>query len=153
MRPRLLSLLSCVVLVPTIMGSGVLAQTEADTDSRIDAVLGDHLAFRDAFDGLQAAIAENDAEAFADYLPIGEPVNIDGEAIIFDDPEAFLVRYEEIVTPEIASAIADQSWATLFVNQSGVMFGNGEVWPGAACRDEDCVTFDVQIIAIQSPAD
>lgn len=153
MRSRFSLMLLCAAALVALLADGAFAQSDADVDARIDAMIGDHVPFREAFDALQAAIADEDAEAFAAYVPVGEPVNIDGEATVVADTDAFLARYDEIVTPDIADVIAGQAYAGLFVNDQGVMFGNGEVWLGAVCRDDACATFDVQIIAIQSAGD
>lgn len=145
-------LVALFIAIALLGATPALAQSEADMDARIDSVLGDHAAFHDALIALQDAIAAGDAEAVAEYIPIDTAMNIDGEEVTYASPEEFISIYEDIVTPEIADAVAAQSYETLFVNQLGVMIGSGEVWLGGICRDEACSSFDVKITAIQSVA-
>ena len=140
------------LVVAALLAQPALAQSEADMDAQIDQVLGDHAAFHDALVALQAAIASEDAEAVAEYIPIDTAINIDGDEVTYSSPEEFVSAYHDIVTPEIADAIQSQTYETLFVNQQGVMIGNGEMWLGGICRDEACASFDVKITAIQSTA-
>lgn len=126
------------------------AQSEAEMDDQIDRVLGDHAAFHDALVALQSAVASEDAEAVAEYIPFDTPINIDGDEVTYSSPDEFVAAYADIVTPEVVDAIESQTYETLFVNQQGVMIGNGEVWLGGICRDEACSSFDVKITAIQS---
>jgi hypothetical protein len=126
------------------------AQSAAEMDDQIDRVLGDHAAFHDALVALQSAVASEDAEAVAEYIPFDTPINVDGDEVTYSSPDEFVAAYADIVTPEVVDAIESQTYETLFVNQQGVMIGNGEVWLGGICRDEACSSFDVKITAIQS---
>lgn len=53
---------------------------------------------------------------------------IDGKAVKVRDAAHFVADYDRIVTPKVKRAIADQTYATLFVDWQGVMIGDGEVW-------------------------
>ncbi len=147
MRP-LLTLVSLAVLIAPAIG-----QTDAATDATLDLEMGDHLPFRAAFEGIQAAVAAGDAVALADYIPFGEAITVDGQPRVFADAAAFAAAYGEIFTPDIVEAVLAQTYATLFVNSEGVMFGNGEVWLGGLCTDVACNSFEVKILAIQSTAE
>ena len=130
-----------------------LAQSAADTDAAIHAVLGDHQKFHDAFDAIQAAVADGDAAAVAQYIPYGTPVYVHGNEEVFDSEAQFVDAYDGIFTPEIIDTIAAQTWETLFVNADGVMFGAGEVWLNGICVDETCTDFDVRIVTVQTIPD
>lgn len=129
------------------------AQTAADTDAAIEAVLGDAQKYREAFDAIQAAVADGDAPVLAEYIPYGTPIFIHGGERVFDSEAEFTDAYDEILTPEIVDAVAAQTWETLFVNAEGLMFGAGEVWLNGICVDEACSDFDVRIVAIQTLSD
>lgn len=144
-RQVLFAFVAAMLLVPAAN-----AQSEAEMDDQIDRVLGDHAAFHDALMAIQSAVASEDAEAVAEYIPIDTPINIDGDEVTYASPEEFVAAYPDIVTPEVVDAIEGQTYETLFVNQQGVMIGSGEVWLGGICRDEACASFDVKITAIQS---
>ncbi len=130
-----------------------LAQTTADTDAAIDTVLGDHQKYRDAFDAIQAAVADDDAATLAEYIPYGSPIFIHGAERVFDSEADFAAAYEEVFTPEVVDTVAAQTWETLFVNAEGVMFGAGEVWLNGMCVDDTCSDFDVRIVAVQTMPD
>jgi hypothetical protein len=130
-----------------------LAQTDADTDAAVQSSLGDHKAYRTAFDAIQKAVADGDKAGFAAWVnyPIG--VKADGRDVTITDAAAFEKDYDLIVTDEIKNAITTQKWADLFVNYQGIMFGNGQVWINGICKDDKCAEFDARIITIQSTAD
>jgi len=129
------------------------AQTAADTDATIDTVLGDHQKYREAFDAIQAAVADGDAATLAEYIPYGTPIFVHGGERVFDSEAEFTASYDEIFTPEIVDTVAAQTWETLFVNAEGLMFGAGEVWLNGICVDDTCSDFDVRIVAVQTMPD
>jgi hypothetical protein len=143
-------LLMAIIAALTLIAAPALAQTDADVDARIDMVLGDHAAYREAFDAIQAAVAAKDGAAFAAWVSYPITVVADGEEMVIGSTEQFAEHFDTIVTDEIATAITGQKWADLFVNDQGLMFGNGQVWVNGICKDETCATFDVKVITIQS---
>ena len=134
----------CLSIVPAF------AQSDADTDAAIDSVLGDHAQYREAFDALQAAVAEGDKTAFAEWVSYPITVLAAGEETAIGDAAEFVAHYDDIVTAGIAAAVTDQTWDSLFVNYQGVMFGNGEVWMNGICSDDSCTSFEVKVVTIQS---
>ena len=144
MRP-LYTLAALAVLIAPAIG-----QTDAATDAVLDLEMGDHVPFRAAFEAIKAAVAAGDAVALAEYIPFGEAINVDGQPRVFADAAAFAAAYGDIFTPDIVEAVLTQSYATLFVNSEGVMFGNGEVWLGGLCTDVACNSFEVKILTVQS---
>jgi hypothetical protein len=141
-----LMLALCLAVVPA------MAQTDADTDAAIDSNLGDHTLYRAAFDAIQKAVADDDKAAFADWVSYPISVTADGEEMSIADAAQFVEHYDNILTDEIKSAIKDQTWAGLFANYQGIMFGNGPVWVSGICTDDKCTAFDVKIVTIQSTA-
>lgn len=129
------------------------AQTAADTDATINTVLGDHQKYREAFDAIQAAVADGDTATLAEYIPYGTPIFVHGGERVFDSEAEFTASYDEIFTPEIVDTVAAQTWETLFVNAEGLMFGVGEVWLNGICVDDTCSDFDVRIVAVQTMPD
>lgn len=127
-----------------------LAQSDAEVNARIDTVLGDHAPYREAFDGIQTAINDNDATAFASW--VSYPINVvaDGDAVAIEDEEEFVAHFDSILTDDVRAVVADQLWQDVFVNDQGVMLGGGEVWLNGICVDDSCAAFDVKVIAIQS---
>lgn len=109
--------------------------------------------YRQAFEAIQQAVAEGDATAFADWVSYPIEVVADGEPMVIGDAAQFADHYEDIVTPEIAQAVADQTFNELFVNSEGAMFGDGQVWMSEICLDDACSNSEVKIITIQSTAE
>lgn len=141
-----LMLALCLSVVPA------LAQSDADTDAAIDSNLGDHTLYRTAFDAIQKAVADDDKAASAEWVSYPIIITADGEEMSIADAAQFVEHYDNILTEEIKTAITDQTWADLFANYQGVMFGNGQVWVNGICKDDKCTEFDVKIITIQSTA-
>ncbi len=109
--------------------------------------------YRQAFDAIQQAVAEGDSTAFAGWVSYPIEVMADGQPMVIGDAGEFAAHYAAIVTPEIAGAVADQSFNALFVNAEGAMFGDGQVWMSELCLDDACSDTEVKIITIQSTAE
>lgn len=65
---------------------------------------------------------------------------------------AFVKNYDAIVTPAIAKVVEAQSYDSLFVNQQGLMFGNGEVWINGICKNKSCSEVEPKVVTIQKAA-
>lgn len=146
----MLRLIASIALVLCLGAAPALAQSDADTDAAVDNVLGDHNAYRAAFDAIQQAVGDGDAAGFAKWVSYPIKVVADGEDMQLSDEEQFAEHYDNILTDEIRQAILDQAWASVFVNADGIMFGNGQVWMNGICKNDSCSEFDVKIVTIQS---
>ena len=131
------------------MGEAAAADDHTSVNAAIDAVLGDHAKYEQAIVAFQSAVAGKDRAAVAALVDYPFTAHIDGGTMKIADAAAFVARYEDIVTPEIADVIAGQAYADLFVNYKGVMFGNGEAWINGICKDTACQDVDVRVVAIQ----
>lgn len=141
--------LVAAMILPFLPVAPALAQSAEEINATIDGVLGDHAAFEAAFAAIQAAVAGNEAEAVAGWVAYPFAARIEGEMQPIAGPEAFVGRYDEIVTEEVREAVAGQHYEDLFVNADGVMFGSGQMWIAGVCRDSTCAQTDVRIVAIQ----
>ena len=146
----MLRLIASIALVLCLGAAPALAQSDADTDAAVDNVLGDHNAYRAAFDAIQQAVGDGDAAGFAKWVSYPIKVVADGEDMQLSDEEQFAEHYDNILTDEIRQAILDQAWASVLVNADGIMFGNGQVWMNGICKNDSCSEFDVKIVTIQS---
>jgi hypothetical protein len=140
------------LLIALFLALPATAQTVDDVNGQIEIVLGDHTKFEAAFGAVQAAVADQNAEALAELVSYPITIRSGPEELTVDDPAAFVAHYDEIMTEEVVTAVTGQTYETLFVNAEGVMFGNGQVWMGGVCTDDSCTDFEVRIIAIQSAA-
>lgn len=143
-------LIIAIVALLAAMSSAV-AQTAESVDIVLDTVFGEHEKFVDAFAVLQDAVAADDAEAVAALAAYPLVVKV-GERREIGSPEEFVAHYDEIMTSEIVATVIRQEYGTLFANEQGIMFGNGEVWMSGVCADDTCAEWDVLIITIQSTA-
>lgn len=130
-----------------------LAITSSLANDQIAAMFGDEAPYKQAFEAIQTAVADDDAEAVAAMIAYPFRVTADGEEYLFDGPEGVVEHYESIVTDEIKQAVADQDYEFLFANQDGVMFGDGQIWLTGICLDDACEKVDVKIVTIQSTQD
>jgi hypothetical protein len=125
-------------LMLLLAATPVAAQSVDEVNERLDTLYGSHESFEAAFEVLQEAVAAGDAETVASLVWYPLDVTIDGEGYRLPDDGAFTERYEEIFTPELAETVTAQSYADLFVNDEGVMFGDGELWLSGSCLDARC---------------
>lgn len=145
-------LIFAALAVVALAISPALAQTADDVNSSIERVLGNYAAYEEAFAAIQVAVAEDDAEAVAEWVAYPFNVTVDGEDYSFEGPEGFIEHYDGIVTEEVKAAVVEQKYEALFVNADGVMFGSGQLWLNGICRDDSCAESDVKIITIQTAA-
>ncbi|HEV2516586.1 MAG TPA: hypothetical protein VGV07_15120 [Devosia sp.] len=149
----MLKLLAALGLAFALSAFPAMAQTDADTDAAVDSTLGDHTAYRAAFDAIRKAVADGDKAGFAAWVSYPIAVTADGEKMKLSDAAQFEEHYDNILTDEIKTAIMDQKWQDVFVNYQGIMYGNGQVWLNGICKDDKCGAFDVKVVTIQSTAD
>jgi hypothetical protein len=139
-----------ILLAALMLASPAAAQTVEDVNDTIDNLLGDHSKFEEAFVAVQAAVADHDPESFAAWVayPIG--VNIGGEDVVVETPEALVELYDQFMTGEMTAAVVEQRYEDVVVNYQGLMFGDGQVWINGVCIDDECSDFDVRVVTIQS---
>jgi hypothetical protein len=119
------------------------------TSQAIDELLGDHTKYKAVIEALQKAVSAHDAAGVAALVsyPIG--VKVGGKETVVKSAKAFAEHYDGIMTPAITKAVVNQKYENLFVNDQGVMFGDGQVWVNGICHDNACKNFDVKVITIQ----
>lgn len=126
------------------------AQTADDVNAQIESLLGSHEVFGTAIQAIQEGLVNHEIEKIAGYIPLGEPIKVNGEDLIIADEVDLEARFDELFNEKVVNAVADQQYETLFVNQDGIMFGDGELWIGGVCVDDVCDDFFVNIIAINN---
>jgi hypothetical protein len=126
-----------------------VASVEA-VNTRLEQLFGAWGPFADAFEAIQTAVGEGDAATLAQWVAYPFRVSYDDQELVVEDEDGFVEHYDEILTEDIAEAIAGQPYESLFVNSDGVMFGSGQMWMTMICEDDACSESAVKIIAIQS---
>ncbi|MDR2960689.1 MAG: hypothetical protein LBV10_14205 [Stenotrophomonas sp.] len=117
-----------------------------DARARIDSVLGDAAQYEKVFNAFKTAVVGGDRAAVVEEVHF--PLNIaDGKKIT--GPGEFQRNYEKIITPAVVKAVSEQDFGKVFVNQQGVMIGNGQVWLNGQCLDPACTKTEVRVITIQ----
>ena len=117
-----------------------------DARARIDAVLGDAAQYETVFNAFKAAVVSGDRAAVVEEVHF--PLNIAGGKKI-TGPGEFQRSYEKIITPAVVKAVSEQDFGKVFVNQQGVMIGDGQVWLNGQCLDQACTKTEVKVITIQ----
>lgn len=125
------------------------ADDHGRVNAAIDAVLGDHAKYEQAIDALRKAVAAHDVPAVAALIAYPFTATIDGKPVRISGAKSFIDGYDRILTPPIVDVITGQKYGDLFVNDKGVMFGNGEVWINGVCQDKACKHPDVRVVTIQ----
>lgn len=116
---------------------------------RIESLLGNADGYEKLFNDLQRAVAANDPAAVSALMRYPVLVHVGGKKRHVADAATFQREYRQIITPEIAKAIAEQRFDGLFVNWEGAMIGKGQVWMGGECLDSKCARSDIKVITVQ----
>ena len=66
------------------------------------------------------------------------------------DEDDLAAQFDTLFNDKVKAAVSAQTYETLFVNQDGVMFGDGELWISPVCDDEACEFPFINIIAINN---
>jgi len=144
-------MLKALALVAVLFAATpVLAQTADDVNAQIDTVLGPHESYQTAIETIQSALSDGDAEGIAGYIPFGEAIKVNGTDVVIVDEADLTARFDELFNDKVVNAVTDQDYGSLFVNQDGIMFGDGELWLSGICVDEACGELFVNIIAINN---
>lgn len=117
-----------------------------DARARIESVLGDAAQYEKVFNAFKTAVVGGDRAAVVEEVRF--PLNISGGKKI-TDPGEFQRNYEKIITPAVVKAMSEQDFGKVFVNQQGVMIGDGQVWLNGQCLDQACTKTEVKVITIQ----
>lgn len=117
-----------------------------DARARIETLLGDAAQYEKVFNAFKTAVVGGDRAAVVEEVRF--PLNIaDGKKIT--GPGEFQRNYEKIITPAVVKAVSEQDFGKVFVNQQGVMIGDGQVWLNGQCLDQACKKTEVKVITIQ----
>ncbi|HEL3180617.1 TPA: hypothetical protein UME25_002759 [Stenotrophomonas maltophilia] len=122
------------------------AAEEGDARARIDSVLGDAAQYEKVFNAFKTAVVSGDRAAVVEEVRF--PLNIAGGKKI-SGPGEFQRNYEKIITPAVVKAMSGQDFGKVFVNQQGVMIGDGQVWLTGECLDKACARTEVKVGTIQ----
>ena len=133
-----------------LVASPVLAQTADDVNAQIDTVLGPHEIYQTAVETIQKALTEGNIDAVAGYIPFGEPIKVNGEDVVIADGADLNDKFETLFNDKVINAVTGQDYGSLFVNQDGIMFGDGELWLTGVCLDDTCADVFVNISAINN---
>lgn len=117
-----------------------------DARARIETLLGDAAQYEKVFNAFKTAVVAGDRAAVVEEVRF--PLNISGGKKI-TGPGEFQRNYEKIITPAVVKAVSAQEFGTVFVNQQGVMIGDGQVWLNGQCLDKACTRTEVKVITIQ----
>lgn len=117
-----------------------------DARARIESLLGDAAQYEKVFNAFKTAVVGGDRAAVVEEVHF--PLNISGGKKI-TRPGEFQRNYEKIITPAVVKAVSEQDFGKVFVNQQGVMIGDGQVWLNGQCLDQACTKTEVKVITIQ----
>ncbi|MDH7551524.1 hypothetical protein [Stenotrophomonas geniculata] len=117
-----------------------------DARARIETLLGDAAQYEKVFNAFKTAVVGGDRAAVVEEVRF--PLNISGGKKI-TGPGEFQRNYEKIITPAVVKAVSEQDFGKVFVNQQGVMIGDGQVWLNGQCLDQACTQTEVKVITVQ----
>jgi hypothetical protein len=133
-----------------LIATPAFAQTADDVNAQIDTVLGPHEIYQTAIETIQKAVTEGNIDGVAGYIPFGEPIKVNGEDVVIADEADLNDQFETLFNDKVINAVTGQDYGSLFVNQDGIMFGDGELWLTGVCLDDTCEDVFVNISAINN---
>lgn len=136
-------------LMALLAAAGPALADEASVNAAIDKNLGNHAIYETAIKAFRQAVAEGNKSDVAAFIRYPIVVEIGGKKRTIASHDAFERAYGSIMTADIVDAVKSQKYGDLFVNDQGIMFGNGEVWVDGVCLDRTCRHFVVQVVTIQ----
>jgi hypothetical protein len=128
-----------------------LAQSEAETSARLEALFGAHEPYEAFLATLKDAVSAKDKRSVAAMIAYPLGTRIAGEEVMLGSEDDLVRRYDQLFTPPVLAAALGQTYATLFATADGVMIGDGEIWFSGICADETCSEVSVKIIAVNPP--
>jgi hypothetical protein len=126
------------------------AQSATEVNGKLDTLFGSHTPYQTFFDRLKKAIGSDDRAAVAAMVDYPFHARIRGKALKIKDASQFIADYDQIMTGKVKTAVAKQTYATLFANAQGIMIGDGEVWFSGICGDDSCKQQTIKVIAINN---
>ncbi|WP_315120144.1 hypothetical protein [uncultured Clostridium sp.] len=84
--------------------------------------------FEDAFNKIKELVASDDKEKVSEYINFPINVHIDGKKVAIETKNQFIKNYDEIFNDNVKAKLANQKVEETFVNDNGVMVGDGEIW-------------------------
>jgi uncharacterized protein YoaH (UPF0181 family) len=139
-----------LALAALLVATPVLAQTADEVNAQIDTVLGPHETYQTAIETIQKALAEGNIDGIGGYISFGEPIKVNGEDLVIADEADLNEQFETLFNDKVIAAVTGQDYGSLFVNQDGIMFGDGELWLTGVCLDDTCADVFVNISAINN---
>ena len=146
---RAISLLVATAWLAAFPGPASAQVQDGPVESRVEEVAGiDAETARGFFDTLRRSVGRDERKATC--AMVGYPLQ--HAAGVVKDATDCEARYDAIFTMAVRKAIGTQQFEELFVNQSGVMIGMGEIWFAGRCpAGRPCQQLaDIHITAITS---
>ena len=143
--------LTRILVVAWFVSSAMLAAQDEPLEWRLEHVAGVRADVAEGFlTELRRAVGQNDHRAACEMLAYPLP-HVDSVVSSASDCEA---RYDAIFTIPVRRAIGKQQFADVFVNQSGVMVGIGELWFAGRCSSAPCQERrDLRVVVVNSQAE
>lgn len=88
------------------------------------------VAFEAFFGQLQEAVKKGDKNEVANHVKYPLRVNKEGASRFVHGEKQFVTEYDLIMTEKVREALLHQNVTNTFVNDQGVMVGDGELWLG-----------------------
>jgi hypothetical protein len=104
------ALIGCGVALAMLGPDPAPAQSDEATSARLEALFGDHEAYRKFLIALQAAVAAGGRAAVAAMVAYPLRTTIAGEPVTIGSAAGFLRHYDRLLTPAVVAAIERQTY-------------------------------------------
>ena len=140
-----------VAAVVLLLFATATARAQEDTlDVRLERVAGIQPdAAKGFYEALRGTVGRSEQAAACGLLAYP----LQHASGVVADAAACVANYDTLFTIPVRRAIGRQRYEELFINESGVMIGGGEVWFAARCATKPCATLDaVRVTALNTDA-
>ena len=138
--------LSILLLLLVYLGLALATEAQEETlDVRLEQVAGIQPDAAKAFyEALRGSVGRSEQAAACGLLayPLQHASGVVANAA------ACVANYDTLFTIPVRRAIGRQRYEELFINDTGVMLGGGEVWFAARCATKPCTTLDAVRVTV-----
>ena len=102
---------------------------------RMDYVYGDYRVYERFFKAFQQAVNSADVNLVARMVEFPLKVHtLDGTQLV-ESQQDFIAQYQHIINDGVYTEVVRQNFEELFVHQTGIMIGRGQVWFSGKCLE------------------
>lgn len=117
-----------------------------DTEKALQQMFGDGPAYKAFFNAFQQAAQRRDVSAMLALIEY--PLSIDEGKPRLLSAEQTALSFDRIFDARRLQLIVEQNFDHLHISNAGAAFGQGEIWFGGVCGENNCEQMQIRILRI-----